>query len=375
MRENNVGQYREEKGNVNEFTYTVQQYFDTPYQSISHSLSNRRPDNPKKKPQNTKKTPESIPRGIFPKVNPEEKNNVHESPMLTAIKKTFAGDPYVPRSHGASPPRQSIAAAPVTNDLGSGANKLTAGITHGTYSRGPEQPDSLIDFHSKLTYPLKSSSKDKSAHQGPSVLEALRPESNSLKQEPLEYSYKLVDHPPPPHSAAKDIVEQPGHISYKWRKEEPIISERPSTDYFPPIEELTTSQERPETGQSGIYAYEDWMTQAVRSMENYLNFEDNKHSREIEGKEDGKKILYKMVDGVYQRTLLTKDDAEVRHRSASFDEDILWILTYFFFQVSYALVSPTPEPTMRYLGYRRTETYPYLRGQRTERQPYLEQSA
>ena len=57
------------------------------------------------------------------------------------------------------------------------------------------------------------------------------------------------------------------------------------------------------------------------------------------------------------------------------DEDILWILTYFFFQVSYALVSPTPEPTMRYLGYRRTETYPYLRGQRTESQPYLGQSA
>ena len=145
----------------------------------------------------------------------------------------------------------------------------------------------------------------------------MRPESNSLKQEPLEYSYKLVDHPPPPHSAAKDIVEEPGHISYKWRKEEPIISERPTTDYFPPIEELTTSQERPETGQPGIYAYEDWMTQAVRSMENYLNFEDNKHSGEIEGKEDDKKILYKMVDGVYQRTLLTKDDAEVRHCSSS----------------------------------------------------------
>ena len=29
-------------------------------------------------------------------------------------------------------------------------------------------------------------------------------------------------------------------------------------------------------------------------------------------------------------------------------------------QVSYSLVSPTPVPTMRYLGYRRSETHPYL---------------
>ena len=46
-------------------------------------------------------------------------------------------------------------------------------------------------------------------------------------------------------------------------------------------------------------------------MENYLNSEDE-HSK-VEEKEE-EKILYKMVDGVYQRTLLKKDDAEVNSK-------------------------------------------------------------
>merc|ERR1712083_919225 len=97
--------------------------------------------------------------------------------------------------------------------------------------------------------------------------------------------------------------------------------------------------------------YDRWMAEAVSSMESFLNSEtegvndENKSDNlkedqeEIHKEED--KILYRMVDGAYQRTLLNKENA----------------------QVSYNLVSPTPVPTMRYLGYRRTETHPYLRYQ------------
>ena len=58
------------------------------------------------------------------------------------------------------------------------------------------------------------------------------------------------------------------------------------------------------------------MAQAVRSMENFLNSED-KHSEVEEKDEENQKILYKMVDGAYQRTLLRKDDAEVRQINLS----------------------------------------------------------
>ena len=106
-------------------------------------------------------------------------------------------------------------------------------------------------------------------------------------------------------------------LEYKWRrqKDQPISQERPETDFYPPIEEAT-SQERPNTGHSGLYSYEDWMAQAVRSMENYLNSEDN-HTEVEERDKDNEKILYKMVDGAYQRTLLRKDDAEVRQINLS----------------------------------------------------------
>ena len=120
----------------------------------------------------------------------------------------------------------------------------------------------------------------------------------------------------PGSNSPKDTLEykwrQKETLEYKWRQKELPSQERPETDYYPPppTEEVSTSQERPDTGHSGLYAYEDWMAQAVRSMENYLNSED-KASEETD--QDDEKILYKMVDGAYQRTLLRKDDAEVKN--------------------------------------------------------------
>lgn len=290
-----------EKDTGRHYTYTVQQYFDTPYQSTSYYLSNKKHENPVSVPD-VKETP----RGFHPKEDDHDagkESNLEKSPILSSIGETFTGETYVARSHGETRPRQGIApaGAPVTNGGGIGANKLTtSGISGST--GGP------IQILSKLIFPSDDYNKDnKSSQKGEAS-----PTTTRTREMPEQI---------PP----KANIE----YSYNWRRQK----DPPETDYNhpPAIIEKATSQERPETGHSGLYAYEDWMAQAVRSMENYLNSEDKQHSEVEKVVEDNKeKILYKMVDGAYQRTLLRKDDAEVRRQNIFVRVKVLFLLIILF---------------------------------------------
>ena len=275
---------------------TVQQYFETPFQSTSYYLSNKRPSNPENNSKNAHDVMDTSLRGPNPTevLEAVKESSVGNSPILSSIPKTFSGETYVARSHGETRPREGIAPA-VTNGGGIAANKLTSsGIWDLTGGRN----NSPVQIISKVKFPSNNFDKEVSTPKVPSskmpILAGggvLKPESK--KTDTLEYKWRQ-----------KDTLE------YKWRQKDQPNQERPETDYYPPTEEAT-SQERPDTGHSGLYAYEDWMAQAVRSMENYLNSEDKASGIE-ERDEDNEKILYKMVDGVYQRTLLRKDDAEVK---------------------------------------------------------------
>ena len=234
-----------EKDTGTHYTYSVQQYFDTPYQSTSYYLSNKKPSNPENSPPNAPDVNEPPSRELHPTEGHDagKGNDVGLSPILSSIGKTFTGETYVARSHGETRPRQGIAPA-VTNGGGTGANILTSGISDSTGGR----KESPIQILSKLIFPSNNFDKEISNPQGP------------LSKMPILAGEKELR---PESVSPKETLE------YKWRrqKDQPSRQERPETDYYPPVEEAT-SQERPDTGHSGLYAYEDWMAQAVRSREN-----------------------------------------------------------------------------------------------------------